>query len=71
LTGTKLENGRFTVRRLITRDKHGIARSVYNAKANIYRRNAAPILLGIEDYVVGADDALHDRSEHLLRPASL
>jgi hypothetical protein len=57
------------VRRLITRDKHGIARSVYNAKANIYRQNAAPILLGIEDHVVGADDSLHDRSEHLLRRA--
>jgi hypothetical protein len=71
LTGARLENGRFTVRRLITRDKHGIARNVYNAKANIYRRNAAPILLGIEDHVVGADDSLHDRSEHLLRPASL
>jgi hypothetical protein len=69
LTGTRLENGRFTVRRLITRDKHGIARSVYNAKANIYRHNAAPILLGIEDHVVGADDSLHDRSEHLLRRA--
>jgi hypothetical protein len=71
LTGTRLENGRFTVRRLITRDKHGIARNVYNAKANIYRRNAAPILLGIEDHVVGADDSLHDRSEHLLRPAPI
>jgi hypothetical protein len=69
LTGTRLENGVFTVRRLITRDKHGIARSVYNAKANIYRHNAAPILLGIEDHVVGADDSLHDRSEHLLRRA--
>jgi hypothetical protein len=71
LTGTRLDNGRFTVRRLITRDKHGIARNVYNAKANIYRSNAAPILHGIEDHVVGADDSVHDRSEHLLRPASL
>jgi hypothetical protein len=71
LTGTRLQNGRFTVRRLITRDKHGIARAVYNAKANIYRRNAASILLGIEDHIVGADDSLHDRSEHLLRPASI
>jgi hypothetical protein len=71
LTGTRIENGKFTVRRLITRDKHGIARAVYNAKANIYRRNAAPILLGIEDQVVGADDSLQARSEHLLRPASI
>jgi len=71
LTGARLENGKYTVRRLITRDKHGIARGVYNAKANIHRHNAAPILLGIEDHVVGADDSLHDRSEHLLRPASI
>ena len=71
LTGTRLENGKFTVRRIITTDKHGIARSVYNAKANIYRRNATAILLGIEDRIVGANDLhQHVRSEHLLRPAS-
>ena len=70
LTGTRLDNGKFTVRRIITSDKHGIARCVYNAKANIYRRNAAPILLGIEDRLVGVSDAHRNRSEHLLRPLS-
>jgi hypothetical protein len=69
LTGTKLDNGEFTVRRIIINDKHGITRKVYNAKANIYRRNAAPILLGIEDWVAGASDLHQNRSEHLLRPA--
>jgi len=69
LTGTKLDNGKFTVRRIIINDKHGITRKVYNAKANIYRRNAAPILLGIEDRVAGASDVHQNRSEHLLRPA--
>ena len=51
LTGTKLANGEFTVRRITVNDKHGIARRVYNAKVNIYRHNAEPILLGIEDRV--------------------
>ena len=33
-------------------DKHGISRRVYNAKVNIYRHSAEPILLGIEDRVL-------------------
>lgn len=49
LTGTRLDNGTFTVRRLVVNDKHGLSRTVYNAKVNIYRQSAAPILLGIED----------------------
>jgi hypothetical protein len=68
LTGTKLEDGKFTVRRIIINDKHGISRNVYNAKANIYRRKSAPILLGIEDRVVSVSVARQNRSEHLLRP---
>jgi hypothetical protein len=40
------------VRRLVISDKHGISRRVYNAKVNIYRHNAEPILLGIEDRVL-------------------
>ena len=54
LTGTKLASGEFTVRRITVNDKHGIARRVYNAKVNIYRHNAEPILLGIEDRSLGA-----------------
>lgn len=49
LTGEKLENGEFNIRRLNIRDKHGLTRTAYNAKINIYRDTAQPILLGIED----------------------
>jgi len=49
LTGERLENGDFNIRRLNIRDKHGLTRTAYNAKINIYRDTAQPILLGIED----------------------
>jgi len=69
LTGPRLTNGEFTVRRLVINDKHGISRRVYNAKVNIYRHNAEPILLGIEDRVLDpATLPLVDGAEPLLRP---
>lgn len=49
LTGERLENGDFNIRKLHIRDKHGLTRTAYNAKVNIYRDVAEPILLGIED----------------------
>ncbi len=49
LTGERLESGEFDIRRLKIRDKHGLERTAYNAKVNIYRDMAEPILLGIED----------------------
>jgi len=49
LTGERLESGEFNIRRLHIRDKHGLTRTAYNAKINIYRDKAQPILLGIED----------------------
>jgi len=49
LTGERQSNGEFDIRRLRIRDKHGLERNVYNAKVNIYRDAAEPILLGIED----------------------
>jgi acyl carrier protein len=49
LTGSKLTTGEFSVRRITINDKHGISRRVFNAKVNIYRHSAEPILLGIED----------------------
>jgi hypothetical protein len=68
LTGSRLDNGEFSVRRIIFDDKHGISRHVYNAKANIYRRNAQPILLGIEDrHIVKRQTIIH-RSEQVIRP---
>jgi hypothetical protein len=69
LTGTRLNTGEFTVRRLVIHDKHGISRRVYNAKVNIYRENAEPILLGIEDRVLDPSAMPADGSEHLLQPA--
>lgn len=49
LTGERLESGEFNVRKLEIKDKHGLSRIAYNAKVNIYREHAHPILLGIED----------------------
>jgi hypothetical protein len=49
LTGERLESGEFSIRKLKIRDKHGLTRTAYNAKVNIYRSGAEPILLGIED----------------------
>jgi hypothetical protein len=69
LTGTKLANGEFSVRRMTVNDKHGITRRVYNAKVNIYRHNADPILLGIEDRSLSAEGLQGYGSEEVLRPA--
>ena len=49
LTGENMGGGQFTIRRLLIKDKHGLSRIAYNAKVNIYRETAQPILLGIED----------------------
>jgi hypothetical protein len=54
LTGSRLGDGKFSIRRIVINDKHGMTRRVYNAKVNIYRHNAQPILLGIEDHVLEA-----------------
>ena len=49
LTGEQMGGGHFNIRRLTIRDKHGLSRVAFNAKVNIYRESAAPILLGIQD----------------------
>lgn len=49
LTGENMGGGQFNIRRLLIKDKHGLSRVAYNAKVNIYRETAQPILLGIED----------------------
>ena len=49
LTGENMGGGQFNIRRLTIKDKHGLSRVAYNAKVNIYRETAKPILLGIED----------------------
>ena len=66
LTGAQLDDGHFTVRRITIRDKHGRSRNVFNAKANIYRHNAEPILLGIEDRFLDTLVRHSSASQHLL-----
>jgi hypothetical protein len=53
LTGEDMGGGQFNIRRLHIKDKHGLSRVAYNAKVNIYRDAAKPILLGIEDKKLG------------------
>jgi hypothetical protein len=65
LTGTKLETGGFSIRRISIHDKHGISRNVFNAKVNIYRQHADPILLGIEDRTLAAGGMSADHFEYL------
>lgn len=67
LTGVKLDTGEFTVRRIQIHDKHGKTRSVFNAKANIYRRNTDPVYLGIPDRELLGGTQLKSRSELVLR----
>lgn len=49
LTGENMGGGQFNIRRLTIKDKHGLSRVAFNAKVNIYREKAQPILLGIQD----------------------
>ena len=49
LTGENMGGGEFNIRRLTIKDKHGLSRVAFNAKVNIYRETARPILLGIQD----------------------
>ena len=49
LTGENMGGGQFNIRRLHIKDKHGLSRVADNAKVNMYRDSAKPILLGIED----------------------
>ena len=67
LTGTRLKSGDFSIRRITISDKHGMSRNVFNAKVNIYRRHAEPILLGIEDRTLNAETASPVRTEHLVK----
>jgi hypothetical protein len=67
LTGEKLASGKYSIRKLEIADKHGLCRCVYNAKVNIYREQAEPILLGIEDRVLRRDAYATPTAELLAR----
>jgi hypothetical protein len=55
LTGEACSDGTFSIRKLAIEDKHGLRRNAFNAKVNIHRRGAEPILLGIEDRLLRDD----------------
>jgi hypothetical protein len=44
-------------------DKHGLTRYAYNAKINIYRENAEPIFLGVQDHDLKLPAALKAKAE--------
>lgn len=68
LTGRACADGTFTIRKLAISDKHGLPHSVFNAKINIYRRAADPILLGIEDRLLGTAGGGLVTAGHIVRP---
>lgn len=66
LTGKPSGDGQFTIRRLTIQDKHGLMHNVFNAKINIYRNDAAPILLGIEDRMLRGDNLEMMTVDHII-----
>ncbi|GIK34010.1 MAG: hypothetical protein BroJett010_05690 [Gammaproteobacteria bacterium] len=70
LTGRARADGTFTIRRLAISDKHGLTHRVFNAKVNIYRRAAEPILLGIEDRYLQGEHAPLPTAGHIVRPGA-
>ena len=69
LTGKSSGDGQFSIRKLVIEDKHGLMHNVFNAKINIYRDHAAPILLGIEDRILQDDHPNMSTVEHILPDA--
>lgn len=67
LTGQMQADGSYSIRKLAVSDKHGRSHPVFNAKVNIYRRAAPPILLGIEDRLLRGHDVPTVTTGHILR----
>jgi hypothetical protein len=57
LTGDRLENQAFAVRKYVIVDKHGMGRNVYNAKVNIYLNDSNPVYLGLPTNNLGPFNA--------------
>jgi hypothetical protein len=57
LTGDRLENRAFAVRKYVIVDKHGKGRNVYNAKVNIYLNDSNPVYLGLPTNNLGPFNA--------------
>ena len=47
LTGERTGDGAYSIAKHLISDKHGRTRNIYNAKINIYRKQAEPIFLGV------------------------
>ena len=71
LTGEACPDGTFSIRKLAIEDKHGLRRTAFNAKVNIHRRGADPILLGIEDRLLREDQCSTVTTAQLIRAAHL
>jgi len=69
LTGEPAGDGCFSIRKLTIEDKHGLSHHVFNAKINIYRDHAEPILLGIEDRMLRGDQLTMSTVAHLMPQA--
>jgi len=57
LTGDRLDNQAFAVRKYVIVDKHGKGRNVYNAKVNIYLNDSEPVYLGLRTNKLGPFNA--------------
>jgi len=57
LTGDRLENQTFAVRKYVIVDKHGKERNVYNAKVNIYLNDSEPVYLSLPTKNLGPFNA--------------
>jgi len=66
LTGEAAKGGLFSIRKLTIEDKHGLTHNVFNAKINIYRDDAEPILLGIEDRMLREDNLKMITIDHIM-----
>ena len=49
LTGQRSTDGGFGIKRHLLHNKHVLIRHIYNAKVNIYRQQAGPRYLGVQD----------------------
>ena len=66
LTGEPDGAGGYSIRKLCIEDKHGLSHTVFNAKINIYRSDAEPILLGIEDRMLRGDNHAMVTAGHIM-----
>jgi hypothetical protein len=71
LTGEACPDGTFSIRKLAIEDKHGLRRNAFNAKVNIHRRGAEPILLGIEDRQLREDTRYAMTTAQMIRSSRI